>query len=75
MVKYDNIYPEVWNRIKCNSLILSHTGIGPQIYDITEHPHTITYQYVNTFHGGMQYLRLSGLRCWNGLSKNRPENG
>ena len=46
VVSYDNLLPANWDRIKRNSLLLSHAGIGPQIYNITENPYTITYQYV-----------------------------
>lgn len=46
VVSYVDILYDVWDRIKRNSLLLSHTRIGPQIYNITENPHTITYQYV-----------------------------
>jgi hypothetical protein len=45
-ITYTDILDTVWNRIKTNSLILSHAGIGPQIYNITENPYTITYLYV-----------------------------
>lgn len=47
-IRYDNLDPQGWDRIVKNSLILSDAGIGPQIYEITENPYTITYQYVDT---------------------------
>ena len=46
VVSYANLLPANWDRIKRNSLLLFHAGIGPQIYNITENPYTITYQYV-----------------------------
>lgn len=49
-VIYTDILFTNWDRIKHNTLLLSHAGIGPQIYDITENTYTntytITYQYV-----------------------------
>lgn len=46
VVTYDGIMNSEWSRIKRNSLLLSHAQLGPQIYDITENPYSITYQYV-----------------------------
>ena len=47
VVTYDGLLYSEWSRIKRNSLLLSHAKVGPQIYDITENPYSITYQYVN----------------------------
>ncbi len=49
LITYFNIDEYSWNRIKRNSLTLAHAGIGPRIYNITENPNTITYQYINMF--------------------------
>ncbi len=62
VVVYDAILNSEWNRIKHNSLLLSHAQIGPQIFDITENPYSITYQYITPLNNPNNHPTLTKLQ-------------